>query len=33
MKLILTESQYRQLTEENLREFLYSFWDNQKKTR
>jgi hypothetical protein len=31
MKLILTEAQYRQLTEENLREFLYSFWDNQKR--
>ena len=31
MKLILTEKQYRQLTEENLREFLYSFWDNQKR--
>ena len=28
---MLTESQYRQLTEENLREFLYSFWDNQKR--
>jgi hypothetical protein len=31
MKVIITESQYRQLTEENLREFLYSFWDNQKR--
>jgi hypothetical protein len=31
MKVILTEAQYRQLTEENLREFLYSFWDNQKR--
>ncbi len=31
MKVILTEVQYRQLTEENLREFLYSFWDNQKR--
>jgi len=31
MKLILTEAQYRQLTEENLREFLYSFWNNQKR--
>ena len=31
MKLIITEAQYRQLTEENLREFLYSFWDNQKR--
>ena len=31
MKIIITESQYRQLTEENIREFLYSFWDNQKK--
>jgi len=31
MKVILTEAQYRQLTEENFREFLYSFWDNQKK--
>jgi hypothetical protein len=31
MKIIITEAQYRQLTEENLREFLYSFWDNQKR--
>lgn len=31
MKVILTEAQYRQLTEENLREFLYSFWNKQKK--
>jgi hypothetical protein len=31
MKVILTEEQYRQLTEENLRHFLYSFWDKQKK--
>ena len=31
MKVIITEAQYRQLTEENLREFLYSFWDNQKR--
>jgi hypothetical protein len=31
MKVILTEAQYRRLTEENLREFLYSFWDNQKR--
>lgn len=31
MKVIITEAQYRQLTEENLREFLYSFWNKQKK--
>lgn len=31
MKIIISESQYRQLTEENLREFLFSFWDQQKK--
>lgn len=31
IKIILTEAQYRQLTEENLREFLYSFWNKQKK--
>jgi len=31
MKIILTEAQYNTLTEENLREFLYSFWDRQKK--
>jgi hypothetical protein len=31
MKVIITEAQYRQLTEENLREFLYSFWNNQKR--
>lgn len=31
MKIIITESQYQNLTEEKLREFLYGFWDNQKK--
>lgn len=31
MKIILTETQYNSLTEENAREFLYSFWDRQKK--
>lgn len=31
MKIIITEAQYNTLTEENLREFLYSFWDRQKK--
>jgi hypothetical protein len=31
MKIILTESQYQKLTEEKLREFLYGFWNNQKK--
>ena len=31
MKIIISETQYRQLTEENLREFLFSFWDQQKK--
>jgi hypothetical protein len=31
MKIIITEAQYKSLTEDNLRQFLYSFWDNQKK--
>ena len=31
MKIIITESQYQKLTEEKLREFLYSFWNSQKK--
>ena len=31
MNIIITEAQYNSLTEENLREFLYSLWDNQKK--
>jgi hypothetical protein len=31
MRIIITESQYQNLTEEKLREFLYGFWDNQKK--
>ena len=31
MKIIITESQYQNLTEEKLREFLYGFWDKQKK--
>jgi len=32
MKIIITEAQYDKLTEENLREFLYSFWDKQKRS-
>ena len=28
---LMTESQYHKLTEEKLREFLYGFWNNQKK--
>ena len=31
MKIIITEAQYSKLTEDNLREFLYAFWDRQKK--
>jgi len=31
MKLFLTEAEYKKMTEENLREFLFSFWENQKK--
>ena len=31
MKIIITESQYRSLTEENLKDFLFKFWDNQKE--
>ena len=31
MKIIISESQYIKLTEDKLREFLYSFWNNQKK--
>lgn len=31
MNIIITEAQYNKLTEEKLREFLYAFWDNQKK--
>ncbi len=31
MKIVITEAQYSKLTEDNLREFLYSFWDRQKK--
>ena len=31
MKIIITESQYQDLTEKKLREFLYGFWDKQKK--
>ena len=31
MEIIITEAQYNTLTEENLRDFLYSFWDRQKK--
>jgi sulfite reductase alpha subunit-like flavoprotein len=32
MKIIITEAQYDKLTEENLREFLYSFWGKQKRS-
>ena len=28
---LMTESQYQKFTEEKLREFLYGFWNNQKK--
>lgn len=31
MKIVITEAQYKKLTEENLRQFLFSFWDSQKK--
>ena len=31
MKIVITEAQYSKLTEDNLREFLYAFWDRQKK--
>jgi hypothetical protein len=31
MKILITEAQYSKLTEDNLREFLYAFWDRQKK--
>ena len=31
MKIVITEAQYSKLTEDNLREFLYSFWYRQKK--
>jgi hypothetical protein len=31
MKIIITEAQYEKLTEETLKTFLFSFWDNQKK--
>lgn len=31
MKIIITENQFNQLSEQNLREFLYKFWDSQKK--
>jgi hypothetical protein len=31
MNILITEAQYSKLTEDNLREFLYSFWDRQKK--
>ena len=31
MKILITEAQYNQITEDNLREFLFSFWDQQKK--
>ena len=31
MNIIITEAQYNELNKEKLREFLYAFWDNQKK--
>jgi len=31
MNILITEAQYNKLTEEKLREFLYGFWNNQKK--
>ena len=31
MKIVITEAQYSKLTEDNLREFLYAFWNRQKK--
>lgn len=31
MKIVITEAQYTKLTEDNLREFLYAFWNRQKK--
>jgi len=31
MKVIITESQYNNLTEENIRKFCYKIWDKQKK--
>ena len=31
MKIVITEAQYSKLTEDDLREFLYAFWDRQKK--
>jgi hypothetical protein len=31
MKIVITEAQYSKLTEDNLRDFLYAFWNKQKK--
>jgi hypothetical protein len=31
MKIIITEAQFGNLNKETIKEFLYSFWDNQKK--
>jgi hypothetical protein len=31
MKIIITEEQYDELSEKNLRSFLYKFWDSLKK--
>ena len=31
MKIVITEAQYSKLTEDNLRDFLYAFWNRQKK--
>ena len=31
MKIIITENQFNQLSEQNLKEFLYKFWDSQKR--
>jgi len=31
MKIIITESQYNKLTEDNLRKLCYTVWNKQKK--
>jgi hypothetical protein len=31
MKIIITENQFNILSEQNLKEFLYKFWDSQKR--
>jgi hypothetical protein len=32
MNILITEAQYNKLTEEKIREFLYKFWNTQKKS-